>query len=192
MTQTDADTLAAELTRVGYRALFVAPDAARRLGELWDRPGAPEALVHLATDEARPWQTRFLASEAVFNREMFLMQPEHSASLAAVYARALKENATGYMSDWAFQHGMDDAGRLGSRLVIFGPEADPALRPLLEDETEVPYQYPPEFPSELRFGLRRQDFAALYLSKIYGIPLQLTEDAAQRDGEIARLKRLLP
>jgi hypothetical protein len=192
MSQTDADTLAAELSRAGYRGLFVRPGARLSLEEIWNRPGVPEALLGLANDDARPWPTRFLAAEAVFNQEMFLIQPEHFAALAPVYAQALKENATGFMSDWGFMHGMDDPGRLGGRFVLFGPDAVAALRPLLEDATEVPFLYPPEFPSEMRFGLRLKDFAALYLGRICGVALRLTEDTAQRDSEIRRLKQLLP
>jgi hypothetical protein len=192
MSQSDADELAEELGRIGYRGLFVAPGRQQRLDELWNAPDAPDRLYRLATDAARPWQTRFLASEAVFNKQMFLQQPEHFASLAPVYAKALTENATGFMSDWGFRHDMNDSGQLGSRFILFGRDSEAVLRPLLDDSREVAYFYPPEFPSEMRLGLRIQDFAALYLGKIYGIPLRLTEDAAQRDGEIRRLRQLLP
>lgn len=192
MSPSNTDELAEELERSGYRRLFVRADSQERLDELWNEPTAPEGLLRLATDAARSWQIRFLASEVIFRKEMFLHKAEHFASLASVYAKALVENASGFMSDWGFMHGMDDSGKLGSRFAIFGLEADAALRPLLDETREVAYLYPPEFPSEMRFGLRIQDFAALYLGKIHGIPLQLTEDATGRDNEISRLKMLLP
>jgi hypothetical protein len=66
------------------------------------------------------------------------------------------------------------------------------LRPLLEEAGEVTYAYPPEVPFRLRRGFRVKDFAALYLGTIHGISLRFTEDPAQRDDEIRRLKQLLP
>jgi hypothetical protein len=81
---------------------------------------------------------------------------------------------------------------LGSRFILFGREADAPLRLLLDDAREVPYIYPPDFPSQIRTGLRLQDFAALHLSTMHNVTIQLTEDPAQRDREIHRLKGLLP
>jgi hypothetical protein len=187
----DEQELAAELERTGYQALFRQPAAEIRSDALWGQPDAPARLLCLATDVGRPWRTRFLAAELIFRRQMFLLQPEHFASLAPVYARALAENATEFMTDWGFVDGMNDVGTLGSRFVLYGGEADPALRPLLADARPAPYGYPPESFDMLRLGLRFQDFAALYLGRIHGIPLYLTADPDQRDGEIRRLERAL-
>jgi hypothetical protein len=194
MSQSSTDELASELERVGYHGLFGRPDWRQRLDEMWDKPDVPERLLRLATDADQPWLTRFLASEAIFNKEMFLLlrRPELFASLARVYAKALAENASGFMSHWGFQQDMNDAGTLGSRFAAFGRDSDAALRPLLDETKEVPYVYPPEFPSEMKFGLRLKDFAALHLGAIHGVPLRFTEDPAQRDDEIRRLKQLLP
>ncbi len=186
------EALAAELERTGYQALFRQPDAERRIDALWDAPDAPALLLRLATDAGRPWRLRFLAAELIFRRQTFLVRPEHFATLAPVYARALAENATEFMTDWGFVGGMNDVGVLGSRFVLFGGEADPALRPLLADARPAPYGYPPESFDMLRLGLRFLDFAALYLGRIHGIPLQLTADPVQRDSEIRRLEAALP
>jgi len=194
MTPPDAEALAAELDHLGYHGLFGLPGAEQQRDELWHRSGAPDLLLRLATDDAQPWRTRFLASEVIFDREMFLLlhRPELFASLAQVYAKALTEDASGFMAHWGFLQDMNDTGTLGSRFITFGRNSDAALRPLLDEPRGVPYLDPPDYPSHFRLGFRVKDFAALYLIKIYDLPLHLTEDAAQRDGEIRRLKQLLP
>ena len=190
----DTGDLAERLDRSGHYRLFGLPDAPRRLHDLWGEPGAPERLLRLAADPGASWQARFLASEVIFRKQMFLVlhRRELFTSLANVYARALAENASGFMSDWGFGSDMDDPGRLGSRFVAFGLDADAALRPLLDEAKEVTYSYPPDLPFQLRPGFRVQDFAALHLGRIHRIPLQLTKDPAQRDAEIRHLKSLLP
>jgi hypothetical protein len=182
------------LDRSGYRRLFGLPDSRRRLDDLWGEPGTSEGLLDLAADPSASWHARFLASEVIFHEQMFLIlhRPELFASLADVYARALAENASGFMSDWGFASSMDDPGVLGVRFVVFGLDADHALQRLLDETKEVSYVYPPELPFRARPGLRVEDFAALHLGRIHGIPLGLTEDPAQRDAEIRRLKSLLP
>ena len=184
--------LGEELIRLGYNQLFRMPDSPARIEELWSKPDAPERLLQLALDDANSWIARFLAAEIIFRRQMFLIQPEHYKSLAPVYVKAFAENASGFMSDWGFLSDMNDPGIPGSHLILFGPESDALLRSLLEDESEVPYIYPPDFPSQIQTGLRIKDFVALYLSRIHSTPIQLTEDAGQRDREIQRLKELLP
>src|SRR5215472_9440035 len=166
MAQSNIDKLAQELGRADYQELFLLPNSQLRIDALWNRPEAPELLLQLAIDGARPWRTRFLASELIFHKQMFLHRPGHFPSLAPVYAKALEENASGFMSDWGFLRDMNDPGKLGSRFILFGRAANQALRPLLDDPRQVPYMYPPEFPSQIRVGFRIQDFAALYLSNI--------------------------
>jgi hypothetical protein len=190
MAQSHIENLAKELDRIGYYALFASPDSQPRIEVLWNQQGA-ERWLQLALDRAQPWSTRFLAAEMIFHQQMFLFQPEHFASLAPVYGKALKENASGFMADWGFQHDMNDTGRLGSRFILFGQDSIAVLRPLLDDSGAVAYIYPPEFPSQIRVGFRIQDFAALYLSRICGHPIHLTEDPGQRDGEIRRLRPLV-
>lgn len=189
MGRPDIETLAKELDRIGYRALFASPDSQPRIEVLWNQQG-DEQWLQLALDRAQPWQTRFLAAEVIFHQQMFLFQPEHFASLASVYVSALQENASGLMADWGFLHDMNDTGILGSRLILFGRDSIAVLKPLLDNSRAVPYLYPPEFPSQIRLGFRIQDFAALYLSRICGHPIHLTEDPRQRDGQIRRLRSI--
>jgi len=190
----DIADLVERLDKSGYYRLFWLPDSERKLADLWGEPGVPERLVRLAADPGAPWRARFFACEVIFRKQMFfiLHRPELFASLAGVYARALVENATGSMYDWGFGSDMDDPGRVGVRIRLFGLGADDALRPLLDETKEVTYVDPPEFPYRLRSGFRVQDFAALHLGRIHGIPLRLTEDPAQRDAEILRMRSLLP
>jgi hypothetical protein len=192
MSQASVKKLAKHLQDLGYQGLFRMPDSEQKVNSLWNEPGNPDRLLQLAGDTTQPWQTRFLAAELIFHQQMFDHRPEHFASLAQVYAAALRENASGFMADWGFLENVNDVGKLGNRFILFGRDSTSALKPLLDQSRAVPYVYPPEFPSRIRLGIRVQDFAALYLSKIYDIPLRLTEDPTQRDGEIGRLKSLLP
>jgi hypothetical protein len=187
MAQSDIENLAKELDRIGYYALFTSPDSQPRIEVLWNQQGA-EQWLQLALDLARPWQTRFLAAEIIFHKQMFVFRPEHFAFLAPVYAKALEQNASGSMADWGFLRDQNDTGRLGSRFLLFGRDSIAVLKSLLDNSGVVAYVYPPEFPSQIRVGFRIQDFAALYLSRIYGHPIHLTEDPVQRDGEIQRLR----
>ena len=191
MAQIDVKELADQLVRTGYEGLFRLPDSLGRRESLWSKPGAPDSLLRLALDAGQPWLARFLAAEIIFNKQIFLFRQEHFASLVAVYVEAFKSNASGFMADWGFLADMSDTGKLGSRFILFAQLSVPLLRPLLDDPHEIPYLYPPDFPSQLRLGLRLKDFAALYLSRIYKVPIQLTEDAAQRDEEIHRLEMLI-
>lgn len=188
-----AADVAESLERAGYYRLFDMPDSRRRRDALWNEPGAAARLVRVMADPAAPWLRRFLAAEVIFQEQMFfiLHRPDLFASLAGVYARALTENATGSMSDWGFRASMDDPGLVGIRISVFKLDADAALRPLLEDDKPVTYTYPADEPFSIRPGFRVKDFAALHLAQAHGIALHLTEDAAQRDVEIARLRSLL-
>jgi hypothetical protein len=192
MSHANLIALAGRLGRIGYRGLLRASASVEAPDDPWSIPDAPALLLSLALDPRWPTRTRFLAAEAIFARDMFRLRPEHYPLLAPLYVRALAENASGFMADWGFLRGMDDVGPLGSRFVSFGEAADPLLRPLLDDTRGVPYLYPPEFPSQIRTDLRIRDFAALYLSQIHRIPITLSASLAEREGEIDRLKTLLP
>lgn len=193
MSDPRSSTLAAELEQLGFEKLFRRPDSEQQVNRLWGEPNNPDRLVALAFDSARPWLSRFFAAEVVMHKQMFaLLQAKGYDTLAPVYASALHHNASGLMSDWGFLENMQDSGWLGSRVVMFGRGATAVLKPMLDDTTEVLYRTPPLQPLEVRSGYRIRDFAALYLSKIHGIPLQLTNDSVQRDAEIARLKAQLP
>jgi len=182
------------LDGVGYRRLFGLPDSSRRLDALWAEPDAPARLFDLASDAGASWHARFLACEVIFHEQMFLIlhHSELFASLAEVYARALVENGSGSMYDWGFGSAMDDPGALGTRFVVFGLDADPTLRRLLDDAHEVEYIDPPDVPFRRRTRFRVQDFAALHLGRIHDLALRLTEDPAQRDAKIRRLRLILP
>ena len=187
------DTLNERLEHSGYSRLFTLPAARQRLDRLWAEPGTPERMLDLAADTRAPWRARFLACEVIFHKQMFLIlhRPELFASLADVYAKALVENASGSMADWGFASGMNDPGVVGIRFVVFGLDADHALQPLLDETGEVAYVYPLDGPFRTRTGLRVKDFAALHLGELHQIPVRLTEDPAQRDAEIRRLRSLL-
>ncbi len=187
----NVDDLAEELDRLGYDGLFRLPAWPARVDDLWSRPEVPDLLVQLISDGSRSWLVKFLAAEIILGKQMFLLRSEFYPTLAAVYAKALTENASGFMADWGFQIDVNDIGKLGSRFMVFGPDSDPFLKPLLDDAREVPYVYPPDFPSQIRLGLRIKDFAALFLSKIHNLSVSLTGDQSSRDAEIQRLKGLL-
>lgn len=183
--------LSEELDRLGYTGLFRLPAWPAQIDNLWSRPEVPDLLVQLISESSLSWLVKFLAAEIILAKQMFLLRPEFYPTLAEVYAKALIENASNFMADWGFLIDANDVGKLGTRFIVFGKNSDPFLKPLLDNAREVPYVYPPDFPSQIRLGLRIKDFAALYLSQIHNISILLTGDQAARDAEIQRLKGIL-
>lgn len=181
------EAFAQDIARLGYRGLLSNSASPPHLEALWESPDALGILVSIAVDDSRDWLPRFLASELVFSRQFTELRPDHFASLARVYVRALKENASGYIADWGLLSGPDDTGRIGGRVVFFGTAATPALIPLLDDTQEVPYIEPPGFPSAIRLGVQRRDFAALYLRHIH----QVAVVDGDREATIAAIRKQL-
>jgi hypothetical protein len=112
-----------------------------------------------------------------------------------VYVQALLGNYTGQMSDWGFLRGNEDLGVVGGVFLAFGDQAVGQLVELLSDTTVVDYERPsPDASGFDRTRLQRirvNDFAALYLSKLKGIPVSFGGTFEQRDKEIAQLEREL-
>lgn len=181
------DALAQDMTRLGYHALLSDGASSPHRDALWESPDVLAILVSIATNVSRDWLPRFLASELVFSRQFTALTPAHFTSLAWAYVRALKENASGTIADWGLLSGPDDTGRIGECVVFLGAAATPALLSLLDDAQEVPYLAPPGYPYEIRLGVQRRDFAALYLRHIH----RIARAGDDRETTIAALRRHL-
>ncbi|HEV7859764.1 MAG TPA: hypothetical protein VGO91_14200 [Pyrinomonadaceae bacterium] len=195
-TSEDTFSLARRLTKIGYPALFKEADHEHLLDEVW-KSASQQDFERLVGDTKAPSLARFLGSQILLGRDMTFFSRTDLNSLSDVYVQALLGNYTKTMTDWGFLHRNDDTGLIGSIFLVFGERSIPQLVNLLSDGTVVDYQRP--FPDVSGFNptrlqkVRIKDFAALYLSQIKNIPLELKTSFDERDKEIINLKnKLLP
>lgn len=177
--------LAERLMALGYTDLFQRADCTT-LDALWAEPGMPAAMAALALDASVPVAARFLAAEVLFHRAPAYPPPHDRRALADVYAAALKGGYPGGGNVWGFP-GRDLNG-VGAHVVALGRDALPALLPLLDDPTPVPYEGSQEAMQADRFGFRVKDLAAHLLAAITGTAIDFVEDPAARDAGIERLR----
>lgn len=187
-------SLARRITEVGYRALFKASGHEHLLGEIWK--SVPQRdFESLAADIEAPSQARFVASQILLSKDITFWSRADLNSLSSVYIQAMLGNYTKSMSDWGFLRRNDDMGILGSAFLVFGERAVRQLVSLLNDGTVVGYERTPPDVSGFDFNrlqkIRVKDFAALYLSKIRDVPLELKVGFEQRDEEITNLRNKL-
>ncbi len=181
-------SLAERLMALGYTDLFQRADWSA-LDALWREPGMPTALAALALDAAAPVPARFLAAEILFHRGGAYPPAENGGALAKVYAAALAQGYPGGGNAWGFPGQPPDG--VGAHVAALGRDAVPALLPLLDDETPVPYEGSEEAMEAARYAFRVKDLAAHLLSAIAGVGIAVPEDPAARDAEIERLRAAL-
>jgi hypothetical protein len=190
----DTFPLAQRLTNMGYPALFKEADHEHSLDEIW-KSASQQDFERLVGDTKAPSLARFLSSQILLSRDMTFFSRTDLNSLTDVYIQALLGNFTKTMSDWGFLHRNDDMGIVGSIFLVFGERSIPKLVNLLSDGTVVDYErVSPDvsgFDRTMLQKVRVKDFAALYLSKIKNIPLELKIAFDERDREIIRLKKKL-
>lgn len=177
--------------RLGYAGLFRVPEHEANLAGLWSEPGAPGQLEALVRDASAPVRARFLASEILLARDFTFLSRVDREGLAAVYVQAMRDNATGLMSDWGFRNGFDDPGPAGGHLAMLGEPVVPHLTRLLNDSTPVPYVAGADLLYDGYDGYRMQDLAALHIIRIRRLQVSLSRDPAQRDAAIAEVQASL-
>lgn len=177
--------LANRLTELGYIGLFQQSDDVA-LKDIWNAPGAPEALETIAVSSNAPKLARFLAAEILFYRDEAHRLEKHKQELARVYAIALADNFTEVANPWGLP-GVTD-GLAGEHLLAIGEPMVPELLHLLDNEKRVYYEGSQEATLGHHYGYRVKDLAAYYTSKIRNIPLELDEDASKRNEAIEKLK----
>ena len=190
----DAFSLAQMLTNVGYSALFKEAGHEQSLGEIWISASQLD-FETLVADTKAPLLARFLSSQILLSKDMTFFARTNLDSLSDVYIQAMLGNYTKTMSDWGFLYSNEDMGIVGSVFLVFGDRSAPQLINLLCDETVVDYER--AFPDVSGFDqtrlqkVRIKDFAALYLSKIKNLPIELKVAFQERDKEIIKLKNRL-
>jgi hypothetical protein len=174
------EQLAERLTGLGYQGLFLGLPPAPRT--LWQEAGMPEALSALAANPAQPAEARFLAAEVVADRTGHL-PPVPPDQLAEAYAATLRRTTVADL--WGLPGAPHTAP--ARHLLSFGEAAAAALRPLLEDGTEIDYGGSEEATLADQARWRVKDLAASFVAAIRGLPFDAAAPAAARDGAIARI-----
>jgi hypothetical protein len=181
------DELARELLGSQF---FYYPQHEQAIERIWSKPGSPNALEELVKDPNAPAKTRFLAAEVLFARDVFFIERVGRALVAQIYAEALAKRFAPHANVWGLLWEGDDLGAAGSRFLILGRDAIPALTALLTDEAIVQdYEGSEEATVGNRAEYRIKDYAAYYISRITGLPMHFEQDFPVRDREIARLMK---
>jgi hypothetical protein len=177
--------LVTRLTELGYVGLFQQSDKTA-LKDIWNAPGAPDALEAIAASDNAPMLDRFLAAEILFNEGEGRRAERYKQVLAAVYAHAFADNFTKVANPWGLPGVM--GGLVGQHLLAVGEPMVSELLYLLDNGTRIYYAGSQEATLAHHYGYRVKDLAAYYISKIKNIPLELDEDPIKRDDAIEKLK----
>lgn len=184
------------LTRIGYSRIFHDHVLGDRAIAFYEASDKGSGLSRIVTDSAAPGPARFLSAEILWRYDPAAFLKFEKATLLSVYENAFLNNFTGVMGHWGFNNSDDDLGELGSRFVELCSLSDAPLRKWLDNETKV--QFAKIFPDRGALypikdsDWRIKDFAALYLSRIHRIPIDLSEEVEKRDLAIMELWNKLP
>lgn len=184
--------LARKLVAGEYGTLFYYPQHQITIERIWSQPENRQTLEQLVKDSNLPGKARFIAAEVLFARDVFFIDRIGKPVVARLYTEALIEGYTGHANAWGLLWEHDDVGEVGSRFLVLGDEAIPALVELLDDDTIV-YSYVGSEDATVgnRYKFRIKDFAAYYISRITAHPVPFHLEHAERDVEIDRLKSFL-
>ena len=176
--------LANELIDAGYIQLFMT------LGEtvadsIWRRPGAREALRKVVEDPKIRAPAPFLAAEVLFRKDPSFPARGDLPRLTRVYALALAEESTQIANPWGLPG--TAGGEAGQHLLKLGEAIVPELRNLMNDEREVSYGGSKDATFGNSYRYRVKDLAAFFVSRIRGIPFDVSPDPAVRDRRIRAL-----
>lgn len=186
------DDLARWLLSDELRLFFHDARRGEAIDRVWSRPGAPAALEALVGDPAAPGKARLIAAEALFARDLFFIGRLGQERVARLYADALRRGYTENANAWGMPWMEDGTAPAGSRFLILGQAAVPALSELLDDDAVVDRYEGSELATVgNRYRVRVKDVAAYYLGRITRHPVPFHEDPAARDAGIARLREAL-
>ena len=140
-------------------------------------------------------ESRFLAAEALFESDPDFPPDNLRATLARLYADALRHTADDEQrpwlraNAWGLLYAVDDAGPAGSHFVRLGDAAIPELVALLDDTRRLVYAGSKDATVGNERGYRIKDAAAFYLGRILGGGVPFHQVLGERDAEIERLRR---
>ncbi|MGK7929774.1 MAG: hypothetical protein AB4290_31780 [Spirulina sp.] len=188
----DANSLAEQLANDFYGDFFNYLHREEIIERIWEQPNSYSTLEEIIKDRDAPMKARFLACEVLFERSFSFVEEVGGETIAEIYARALLNNYTGMANSWGLLYEFKDAGPVGIRFDMIGIEAVPSLKKLLERaDPAMPYDGSEEATVGNAYEFRIKDYAAYYLSKMLGIPVEYYPTPDQRDVEIERLKAAL-
>ena len=151
-------------------------------------------LLALLRRDTESLESRFRAAEALFGSERDFPPDSLRATLASLYAEALRRTGDGGRrwvpaNAWGLLYDLNDAGPTGAHFVRLGDAAITELVKLLDDTGRLVYDGSKEATVGNAYGYRVKDAAAFYLGRILGVGVTFHQDVAERDAEIERLRR---
>jgi hypothetical protein len=181
-----------KLTNREFGQFFIYPMHDQTIEKIWQDSSNREFLDQLLDDTEIPCETKFLACEVFFKKDILFMRRHPPGQVAEIYAKALSGNFTGMANSWGLLYEHQDDGTVGMAFLTIGKKAIPALSKLLDDErTCLNYEGSAEATTGNGYGYRIKDFAAYYIGRIIGEPLKYYSDTLDRDRQIERLKEVL-
>ena len=187
------EKVAADLSRAGYRGLFLAGDHSSA-ASVWSNGENRDALMEIVRSEPYSDLDRVLAAEVLFQNEAGFPPRGWDDMLGQVYARALAITGAGNRpivltgNQWGFLYHGGGEGALGTHLLEVGRAAVRHLLPLLDDPADILYEGSQEVMLGASLRYRVKDAAAYFIGKLVGVPMPLHETLEERDAEIEHLR----
>jgi hypothetical protein len=177
--------LAERLAELGYERLFLSLDSSLA-SEIWDQPGAPEALRALVMDPKADLPARFVATALLADRDPGFPSPDIAPAAAEVLVAALRQRLLREANAWYTPPiGPGDLGRV---LIGLGEPAREPLREALDDTAELAYGGSREATLAAQWRYRVKDAAAALLAALDSRPPPAGRTRRGRDAEIEALR----
>jgi hypothetical protein len=190
--QTETASFAKKLVAREFGEFFIYPMHDETIENVWSDPRNRQLLDDVLNDPTISHETKFLACEIFFKKDILFMRRHAPEEVAEIYAKALSDNLTGMANSWGLLYEHEDDGPVGGAFLTIGRKAIPALAKLLNDErTDLKYQGSVEATLGNQYRYRIKDFAAYYIGRINGTPLHYYADFSDRDEQINTLKKNL-
>lgn len=179
-----------KLLKGEYGDLFAYPAHDQTIEKIWAESEEGALLDAILNDAKSDKKAQFLACVVFFKKDIFFMQRHPPQKVAEIYAHALANDYTGMANSWGLLYKHEDDGQVGIAFITIGEKAIPALFALLDNEsTHLSYHGSIEATLGNQYNFRVKDFAAYYLGRIIGEPLQYYASPKERDEQIETLRK---
>lgn len=188
----ETSSFAQDLVNRKFGDFFVYPMHTKTIDKIWEQPNAQESLDQVLQNLNASTEAKFLSCEVFFSKDILFMQRHAPEKVAEIYTQALVNNYTGMANSWGLLYKHQDEGPTGIAFLTIGKKAIPALTKLLDDDsTPLSYHGSGEATVGNGYNFRIKDFAAYYIGRILGSPLQYYSTNSERDAQIEALKKTL-
>lgn len=190
---TEINSIADKLAQDAYGDFFNYTLQEDIINTVWAEAGGVAPLKAIVIDEQAPLKARLIAHEILLQKEFTYVQDEDVSlrQIATIYTKALVENTTTMANSWGLLYEYDDAGPIGTSLIMLGEDAIPALIKLLNNTTQLLYHGSKEATIGNAYQFRIKDVAAYYICRIKNIKPVYYSTHNERDAEIEHLEILL-